>query len=200
MADKLILPAWIISEFLMGFRCKRCGGKVLTCTLLYPRMRMLASHVELVYPLRCPCGGADSVKVRLPTLLLGLVLVHIALVEAHRQAGRSKATMIAFPLPSKILAQVRNQYAQLVGELRKTSAGAAAGSRPDGEDDATSAPPAGPSDAMLPGKHTPPDRPLPIERVLFNLSEEEWRAMLRRMGFETGEVPPEGAADEGAEQ
>lgn len=163
MATRLILPDYVVSSFVQPNACRRCGRSDMSFKLLFPRLNWGKTDIELVYPLRCPCGGTGCVPIKLPTLLFGYILANVALVDAaHRR--RSKATMIVSPhLRSDMLANMFLDFDRLM------------------EADATTtlrSPPPVPDSEPNPPDDSDADD---TERIKFGFDEEEWKAFLRRL-------------------
>jgi hypothetical protein len=191
MAQAHILPLWIVGEFLQGYRCRSCGTTPQHCALLPPRLLLNGTQAELVYPVRCPCGGSGALKIRMPTLLLGLVLLYVARNYLAGRGRNSQSKLQASPMPSAILRLVRQQYAILLRTPcddegaplpEDTAAGGAGGAAP---------PPRGrrarrPRPKPRWGQVTP-GTAKGDDAALLGLTPEEWRAMLRRMGFGEGD-------------
>ncbi len=134
--------------------------------MLFPRLNWGKTDIELVYPLRCPCGGSGCVPIKLPTLLFGYILANVALVDAaHRR--RSKATMTVSPHhKSDMLARMLLDFDRLMGA------------------DATStlrSPPVPDSEQNSPDDNDADD----AERVKFGFDKDEWKDFLRRLGLDS---------------
>ena len=162
MATRLILPGYIVSNFVPPNACRRCGRSDMSFKLLFPQLKWGKTEIELIYPLRCPCGGSGCVPIKLPKLLFGYILANVALVDAaHRR--RSKATMVVSPNhKSDMLAKMFRDFDRLM------------------EADATSAlrlPPVPDSE-----QNSPDDND--AERIKFGFDEDEWKAFLRRLGLD----------------
>ena len=162
MATRLILPDYIVSNFVPPNACRRCGRSDMSFKLLFPRLSWGKTDIELVYPLRCPCGGSGCVPIKLPTLLFGYILANVALVDAaHRR--RSKASMTVSPhhkgdmLANMFLEFDRLMEADATSTLRSPPV-------PDSEQD------------------SPDDD---AERIKFGFDRDEWKAFLRRLGLDS---------------
>ena len=133
--------------------------------LLFPRHNWGKTDIELVYPLRCPCGGSGCVPVKLPTLLFGYVLATVALVDAAHDR-RSKATMTVSPHRRRdMLANMFRDFDRLM------------------EADATStlrSPPVPDGEQNSPDDNDADD----AERIKFGFDKDEWKAFLRRLGLD----------------
>jgi hypothetical protein len=196
MTERLILPALVLSEFVRGWHCDKCRTKTTTVTLLYPQMASVGTSTALVYPVRCGCGGSGHIEVKLPTLLLGVILVQMAAVDAHRQRDRRKSMKVS-ALPSKILKMARERYAELIRAARARPPGPSAELELTAEGGATTS--TQPRPRRLNPSETPEqgEGPAPIERVLFNMDEEEWRKLMHRLGFDADEPPAAPVGPEG---
>ncbi len=162
MATRLILPDYIVSNFIPPNACRRCGRSDLNFKLLFPQMKWRKSSIELIYPLRCPCGGSGCVTIKLPTLLFGYILTTVALVDAdHRR--RSKATMaVSSNHHTDMLANIFQQFDRLI-ESKNSSIMRA---QPIFESQQIS---------LVDNE---------VERIKFGFDKREWTTFLRRLGFE----------------
>ena len=117
MANRLLFPDYIACDFLVGVRCKDCGGSDQYWTLLPPLVTLDGAQVEVVFPIRCPCGGSGSVGRRMPLLQFGYVTGKVAIMDAQRMYRRSKATMDIRAHQSELLGTLLYQYAELISEI-----------------------------------------------------------------------------------
>ena len=160
--SKMILPEYIVTHFVPANACKRCGRSDLSFKLLFPQLKWGKTDIELIYPLRCPCGGSGCVRVKLPKLLFGYILANVALGDAaHRR--RSKVTMTVLPHQrDDMLARMFLDFDRLM------EAGATTTQRslsvPDSEQNS------------LDDNDT--------ERIKFGFAKDEWKDFLRRLGLD----------------
>jgi len=133
--------------------------------LLFPKLCWGKTDIELVYPLRCPCGGSGCVPIKLPTLLFGYILAHVALDEVANRR-RSQTTMLVSPQHgSDMLARMFHEFDRMM------------------EADATAtlrSPPVPGSDRSSIDGCTPND----AERIKFGFDKDEWQDFLRRLGMD----------------
>lgn len=168
MATRLILPDYVVRNFVPPNACRRCGRSDMSFKLLFPRLTWGKTTIELVYPLRCPCGGSGNVRIKLPTLLFGYILANVALVDtAHRR--RSIATMTVSPHQrSDMLTKMFLDFDRLMEANATTTLRSPTmreGERRSVGDNDT-------SDA---------------ERVRFGFDKNEWKAFLRRLGLDSSD-------------
>ena len=110
MISRMILPNFIVSQFIPPAACEKCGRSDLSFTVLAPQFAWKGERVELNYPLRCPCGGVGHIPVQLPTLFFGYILANIAIIDAARMR-RSKAMMtVRASSDNKILEQIVGRF------------------------------------------------------------------------------------------
>lgn len=81
--------------------------------MLFPQLNWHGDEIELIYPLRCSCGGTGDVPIRLPTLLFGYILATAALVDSANRR-RSKATMTVAPGSTDILTNIFRKFDRLM--------------------------------------------------------------------------------------
>ena len=117
MANGLLLPDYIACDFLVGARCKDCDNSDQTWTLLPPLVMLDGAQVEVIFPIRCPCGGSGSVGRRMPLLQFGYVVGKVAIMAAQRKHRRSKATMEVRAHRSELLSTLSCQYTELISEI-----------------------------------------------------------------------------------
>jgi hypothetical protein len=162
VANRLIIPDYIVSHFVLPKACARCGRSDGCVTLLFPQLNWHGDEVELIYPLRCSCGETGAVPIRLPTLLFGYIMSTVALVDSANRR-RSKATMAVTPGNTDMLMNIFRKFDRLM------------------ESASTAAPrslalPSGERNAINDIDNT--------ERIKFGLDKAEWKAFLRRLGFD----------------
>ena len=160
--SKMILPEYIVTHFIPANACRRCGRSDLSFTLLFPQLKWGKTDIELIYPLRCPCGGSGCVRVKLPKLLFGYILANVALVDAaHRR--RSQVTMTVSPHQrDDMLARMFLDFDRLMEAEATTTQRSL--SVPDSEQNS------------LDDNDT--------ERIKFGFAKDEWKDFLRRLGLD----------------
>jgi len=160
--SKMILPEYIVTHFVPANACRRCGRSDLNFKLLFPQLKWGKTDIELIYPLRCPCGGSGCVPIKLPKLLFGYILVNVALVDAaHRR--RSKVTMTVLPHHrDDMLARMFLDFDRLM------------------EADATTMLRSPSSDRSSIDDRSADD----VERIKFGFDKNEWKDFLRRLGLD----------------
>ncbi len=163
MATRLILPDYIVGNFVPAGACRRCGRSDGHFTLHFPQMHWYGAEVELIYPSRCSCGGTGSVRIKVPTLLFGYILASVALVDSANRR-RSKATMTVTPSSTDILVDIFRKFDRLM----ETSSSAMPRS------------PALPSDEGNAIDNGVDD----AERIKFGFDKDEWKEFLRRLGLD----------------
>jgi hypothetical protein len=189
VSDKLIFPEWLLCHYTRGFQCERCRATGHVVTLLYPQVVRRGTTVTLIYPVRCPCGGAGSVTLEMPLALFGLALAHVALIETHQRQG-SKASLAVAPRESKIAGNVVADHERMLDEFRKQSGPGRLAKPATGQ-------PTAPPKPSHPYAGTSPTGPLCTEllsgeRFLFPppiYKESVWAEFLRRLGLQVGETP-----------
>ena len=117
MANRLLFPDYLVCDFLVGVCCKNCGESDQYWTLLPPLVTLEGAQVEVIFPIRCPCGGSGSVSRRMPLLQFGYVVGKIAIMAAQRMQRRSKATMEVRAHRSELLSTLLCQYTELISEI-----------------------------------------------------------------------------------
>ncbi len=161
MATRLILPDDIVSNFIPPNACRRCGRSDRNFRLLFPRLKWGIANIELIYPLRCPCGGSGCIPIKLPTLLFGYILANIALVDADHRC-RSKSTMtVSLNQKSDMLANIFHDFDWLM----ETNNNSTMRSLP----------------ALEIEQNSPDDND--VERIKFGFDKDEWKDFLRRLGL-----------------
>ena len=162
MATRLILPDYIVSNFIPANACRRCGRSDMSFKLLFPQLKWGKTDIELIYPLRCPCGGSGCVPIKLPKLLFGYILANVALVDAaHRR--RSKVTMTVLPHhQDDMLAKMFLDFDRLMEADATTTLRSPSSNRSSIDD------------------HDADD----VERIKFGFDKDEWKDFLRRLGLD----------------
>ena len=117
MANRLLFPDYLVCDFLVGVCCKNCGESDQYWTLLPPLVTLEGAQVEVIFPIRCPCGGSGSVSRRMPLLQFGYVVGKVAIMAAQRMHRRSKATMEVRAHRSELLSTFLFQYTELISEI-----------------------------------------------------------------------------------
>ena len=117
MANRLLFPDYVVCDFLVGVCCKKCGESDQYWTLLPPLVTLEGAQVEVIFPIRCPCGGSGSVSRRMPLLQFGYVVGKVAIMDAQRAYRRSKATMQIRAHRSELLSTLHCQYTELICEI-----------------------------------------------------------------------------------
>lgn len=117
MANRLLFPDYIASDFLVGVCCKTCGRSDQYWTLLPPLVTLDGAQVEVIFPIRCPCGGSGSAGRRIPLLQFGYVVGKVAIMDAQRMYRRSKATMDIRAHQSELLGTLLQQYTDLISQI-----------------------------------------------------------------------------------
>ncbi|MEE9296700.1 MAG: hypothetical protein V3W34_17285 [Phycisphaerae bacterium] len=161
--SRMILPDYIVGSFVPPKACARCGRSDGTFTLLFPQLNWHGDEIELIYPLRCSCGGTGCVPIKLPTLLFGYILASVALVDTTNRR-RSKAKMTVKPCSTDILANIFRNFDRLMETCSATPRSPAlpSGVRNSIDDnDANEA-----------------------DRLRFGFEKNEWKKFLRRLGFD----------------
>ena len=113
MARFVLLPQYIVSDFVPRRPCRKCG-KTGCLQLRHPILTRQGNNVRVVYPSYCLCGARDSVGFTLPILLLGYLLVHTELVHRNGKWHRSKASMCVKPERSDIFLRIIGEFEELV--------------------------------------------------------------------------------------
>jgi hypothetical protein len=178
VATRLILPEYIVAGFVPPTPCTRCGRAGGDFNLLFPQLNWCGAEIELIYPLRCPCGGSSCVPIRLPTLLFGYILASVALVDAANRR-RSKATMTVTPHRSDLLVDIFRKF----DGLMKSSTAATL----------QSPTPSNAERNPLNGRDVQD-----AERAKFGFDENEWKDFLRRLGLDTPHNPENFGCGDGA--
>ena len=117
MANRLLFPDYLVCDFLVGVCCKNCGESDQYWTLLPPLVTLEGAQVEVIFPIRCSCGGSGSVSRRMPLLQFGYVVGKVAIMDAQRMHRRSKATMEVRAHRSELLSTLLCQYTELISEI-----------------------------------------------------------------------------------
>lgn len=131
--------------------------------MLFPQLNWHGDEVELVYPLRCSCGGTGSVPIIIPTLLFGYILATVALIDSANRR-RSKATMTVTPDSTDILTNILRKFDRL---METASA-------------ATLRSPALPGGGINAIDHDENE----ADRLSFGFDKKEWKEFLRRLGLD----------------
>ncbi len=176
MATRLIFPDYIVNNLIPLKACRRCGRSDRTFKLLFPQLHWHGAEIELIYPLRCPCGGSGCVPIRLPTLLFGYILASVALVDAAN-SRRSKATMTVSPaLQGDILANIFRNFDRLMETCSATTPRSP--TLPVGEQSAIEDDDADEENAIG-------DNDDDADRIKFGFDKNEWNEFLRRLGLDS---------------
>ncbi len=117
MANRLLFPDYIACDFRVGVYCKNCGESDQYWTLLPPLVTLDGAQVEVIFPIRCPCGGSGSVGRRIPLLQFGYIVGKVAIMDAQRMYRRSKATMDIRAHQSELLGTLLQQYTDLISQI-----------------------------------------------------------------------------------
>jgi len=163
VATRLILPDYIVGHFVPPNACAQCGRSAGCFTLLFPQLNWHADAVELIYPLRCSCGGSGCVPIRLPTLLFGYILASVAFVDAQKRR-RPRATMTISLCRSDILVDIFRKFDRLM-------------ENPSSAAFQSTALPANERNALTNNDASE------ANRIKFGLSKTEWQKFLRRLGL-----------------
>jgi len=147
----------MLGQFITPGACRLCGGVDKSVTLLAPSLSWKSEMIELVYPLRCPCGGSGSVPIRIPTLFFGYMLAVVAMDDAAR-LNHLKANMtVHAPRNRDLLDQIVRQFQALMCRCSCTHKNIQL------------------NELCLGGEP---------EHMKFGLEPDEWARFLRRLGFE----------------
>jgi len=167
MISRMILPNFIVSHFIPPKACQECGRSDLSFAVLAPRFRWRGDWIELIYPLRCPCGGTGQIPIRLPTLLFGYILANVAIIDAAKMQ-RSKAMMaVSASMKSDVLEVIVRRFSELMRFCTCChQIPGASCSRIDGFGGQS-------IDEM--------------ERLKFGFDEASWKQFLRRLGLDDDE-------------
>lgn len=83
-----LLPWFLECELASGFKCSSCGRSGQALYVRSPAWKKSGLNIELSYPLRCgACGKASSLRLNLPLLLLGYILVWSEFYANRRRNG-----------------------------------------------------------------------------------------------------------------
>jgi hypothetical protein len=161
MISRMILPNFIVSQFVPQRACILCERSDLPFTVLAPSFAWKQDWIELNYPLRCPCGGAGHIPVQLPVLFFGFLLANVAVFDASRMQ-RSKATMtVQASRSSELMREITHRFRRLMGDCKCRHKCVQVGDLELWRDLAVS----------------------PHDRERFGFNSEEWQHFLRRLGF-----------------
>ena len=114
MQRPLVLPAEVVGHYLVGYRCRQCGGLSHSAYVLYPTIKLNETDADLLYPVICGCGRRGCVRIRMPTLLFGYVLARTHNLQAFLRANRSQAKVFVAPGPSPMLEHMVADFAAVV--------------------------------------------------------------------------------------
>lgn len=162
--SRMILPNYIVGNFVPAKACRRCGRSDGSFTLLFPQLNWHGDEIELIYPLRCSCGGSGCVRIRLPTLLFGYILASVSLVDAANH-HRSKARMTVKASSTDILVNIFRNFDHLMEAC--ATAAPRSPALPIGERNCIDG-----NDAD------------DAERIKFGFDKDEWKQFLRRLGLD----------------
>lgn len=172
MKKTMLLPDCFLVPFLRNYECPVCGQRDRTVTLRYPRVRRVPPHIELGFPVRCPCGKADHLKIIMPMLLFGYLLAWDALVGSERKFAKSEMSLRLGRSGSDLLQQLIPEYEALLAQTVQRA-----------------------NQLVLPSENVAEsDSAKATERLGFGFNEQQWADFLRRLGID--ESTPEGPSNE----
>lgn len=116
MKKALIFEGFLVSEFMHGAKCNRCGHVNGGAHVLQPFVRRIGTDVELCYPTRCPCGGAGNFHVRMNILLFGFVMAWLKLGELCRDGRSNKHQVFLTPCPPNVFPIILSQFEKFMAE------------------------------------------------------------------------------------
>lgn len=93
MANRLLLPSYIVSHFCRPEPCPKCRRIPGVLRVEYPVVTLTGNDVLLVFRARCTCGGSQPIRVRWPILFFGFVLARLTAIEAPKRARQTTGTM-----------------------------------------------------------------------------------------------------------
>jgi hypothetical protein len=166
MRSDLLFMEYIVCHFLLGWVCDRCEQSGQMVQVFYPEIHWHGSVVEMLYRVRCPCGGRGAVPVRLPILIFAYVVGRLELLYAFSRGRHRKSEMPVKPEKSDLFSSFLRDFERDVAGFSARMAPATSGS----------------AEANHATRKL--GQPADYERFDFSLSEDEWVDFLRRMGFD----------------
>ena len=112
--DGQVLPHYIECHFFRSYRCGRCGKRPEQINTLYPQIRRNGAEIELIYPIRCPCGGYGSQKVEMPLLLFGELLTSVEIVHGHNRWAKPRTLKPLWPKESEFFKNVLGRFRRVM--------------------------------------------------------------------------------------
>jgi len=161
-----LFPDFMLSEFRSGVVCDKCSQSGQMLTFHVPEIKRKGVFVEIWYRYKCTCGWGSALRVELPLLLFGYVLARLAMIDTFRRR-LSKSTVPVLDGRCKQFFDFVRDFENLFEEYSKIHT-------------AGLLPPDKRGDELA--KATP-NSPTELDRLRFNLQDEDWREFLRRMGF-----------------
>ena len=162
---RLIFPHFMLGHFLVGWKCTGCGQPAHGLTLRFPRVRLEEDKIVLIYPARCPCGERGCLTVVLPALFFGYVIGRLLVIDAAKSRSKAELLINAKPcaLFESLCRECEKDIMQFAVEMTSDSSDPPANQQEEG------------------------GRSQEHERFIFRLTLEEWKAFMKRLGFDDGD-------------
>jgi hypothetical protein len=161
-----ILPDYLESGLVVGYRCPGCGRMDGWFQLHVPQLTLSSdgSCVRIVYPVQCSCGRHGHVSTRLPILLYGYLLARVQILEARKSRKQPKQVK---PARSQLLDKFIRDFESAIDHYASVRS-TIEGTRPS--EHHTNRP-------------RSPNEPSELDRLSFGLDDDSWRDFLKRLGL-----------------